>query len=226
MTSCHSTVLKELLWTLIICVTVGCAGAQSTALQWERAEDQTLPERSLTLEAGYHQAVEQWTRKGEDFEQLEGKLFVQATCLSPSFEAWRGAWHGVKRSLTQAEQDSVTLSLIQRSKHQLLFFVALATQEQGFNDLRQRGSALKAHLLVGDQVLEPQWINELSSQERFSAPVDFPYLTPLYKGYWVSFPAQPTAKELSLRISSLLGTVTLRWTLTGRDAQAVRGGPR
>lgn|GEM_PF-2351371 len=218
----HSGVLKALRWAFITYATVGCAPATTTALQWDRADHKTLTERPSALESGYQTAVEQWTRRGERFERFEGKLFVQATCLSPAFESWRGAWHGVKRSLTQAEQDSVTLHLIQRSKKQLLFFVAVATQEQGFNDLRQRGSALKAHLIIGDQVFEPQWINELSSQERFSAPTDFPYLTPLYKGYWVSFPAQPTARELSLRISSLRGSVTLRWSLNSRDAQAMR----
>lgn len=220
----HARILRLLVHlTLIVAPLIACAPTLVPRLSWEPAEDLSDHLKGHSLEAPYQEALNQWTRRGELFERLEGELFVSATCLSPSFEMLRASRHGARQSLTITELNAERLNLLQRSRSQRLFFVAIATNSQGFNDLRPRGSALKAHLLVGDEVLEPLWITELNTQERLSAPVDFPYLTPLYKSYWVSFPAQPDARELSLRISSLRGTLTLNWALSEQDAHAMRG---
>lgn len=189
-----------------------CGSHATQKLQWDVPPSETIDVQSL--EDRYPHVVSQWTQRGEIFEHLEGQLFVEATCLSPTFEHWRAHWHNLRQSLTSKEGQLAKQALIQRSRNQHLFFVAIATQNQSSNDLRPRGSSLKAHLIVDQEVFEPQWINELTMQERLNVAVDFPYLSPLYKAYWVSFPKQTLNKEFILRISSLRGTLSLHWSLT------------
>ena len=175
--------------------------------------------------APYRETLSAWTRSGERFEEMEGRLFVSATLLSPSFERARAAELAARLELTSAERRREEDGLVRRAQEQRLFFVALATQEHSHNDLRPRGSVFSAHLLVGEQVLPATWITESTTQEQLALRFAFPFLSPLHQGYWVSFPGSPSAEQVSLRVSGLPGAVTLSWDLRG-EAPRAQGGAR
>jgi len=219
--------LRAPVLTLIaaLSLAVGCAQELREPLSW-RGESPPKAAQQSALSPQYQQELKRWTRRGEAFERFEGRLFVEATCLSPRFEMWRAAWHGARLSLTQGELKDSAQQMTQRAQAQRLFFVAVATQDQSSNDLRPRGSSLKAHLISGGEAIEPLWINELNPQERLSAEVDFPYFTPLYRAYWVAFPSGALHEELKLRVSGLKGTVTLSWNFKTPRAHAERGSPK
>ncbi len=193
--------------------------APPPSLSWD------APAAPAAPAAPYREALSAWTRSGERFENMEGRLFVSATLLSPTFERARAAELAARLDLTASELRREEELLTRRAQEQRLFFVALATQEHSHNDLRPRGSVFSAHLLVGGETLPATWITESTTQEQQALRFTFPFLSPLHQGYWVSFPISPDAEQLSLRVSGLPGAVTLSWDLRGAAPKS-QGGAR
>ena len=206
-----------------------CAPTVVGPLTWRAPSE--LPSLSALsvreLEQRYHERLSAWTRTGERFESFEGRLFVTATCLSPQLESVRATYEAERLSLTEEERAQRRSTLIERAEARLTFFVAIVTQEHIQNDLRPRGGALSAHLIINGQAIEPTSISELTLKEQLSYAFDFPYLTSLHRGYLVSFPkqerdqdrAQNKAQAFSLRISSVPGSLSLSWVLTGEPVE-------
>lgn len=199
-----SALLSPLLWPLLSCA------AAPAPLLWD------------AVPGPYVDALRDWTRAAERFEELEGRLFVSATLLSPTFERARAAELAARLDLTADERRREEEALARRAAEQRLFFVALATQEHVHNDLRPRGGPFAAHLLVGEEALPASWVTEVATQEQVALQRLFPALTSLHRGYWVSFPAAPASAAPRLRVSGLPGAVTLSWEL-GADGGAPRG---
>ena len=90
------SVLRAHLLTLIapLSLAVACAQELREPLSWG-VESSSTATRQSALTSQYHQELKRWTRRGEVFERFEGRLFIEATCLSPGFEMWRAAWQKI-----------------------------------------------------------------------------------------------------------------------------------
>ena len=211
--------------TLLASQLTACAPSPPRPLSWDtqpvgaaRVTSAGEPLSPRERRARYEELVSDWTRTGECFEDMEGRLFVSATLLSPTFERARAAELSVRQSLTAAERRREEEGLTRRAQEQRLFFVALATQEHTHNDLRPRGSVFSAHLIVGEEAIPPSWIIEATVQEQLALRFEFPFLSSLHRGYWVSFPAVPLSGLTRLRVAGIPGAVTLSWDLGGPES--------
>ncbi len=205
--------------TLMASQLTACASAPPRPLLWDSGAPSapSAPRAPSAPSApsarAYEELVDEWTRTGECFEDMEGRLFVSATLLSPTFERARAAQLSARQSLTRAEHRREEEGLTRRAQEQRLFFVALATQEHTHNDLRPRGSTFSAHLIIGDEAIPASWIIEATVQEQLSLRFEFPFLSSLHRGYWVSFPAVEMGGVARLRVSGVPGAVTLSWDI-------------
>ena len=219
--------LKLGLFMVLVITSLGCAMTKShTHSPWDQLKGES-----------YAHALSTWTRSDEVFEDFEGRLFTTATWITPHFERARAQHHGDRLSLTPQEVEQRQETLIQKASGSILFFVVVMTQDSTLNDLRPRGAPLSAHLIYEGNVYAPEWITVLSTQEQAMMRFDFPHLSPISRGYWVSFsrPASwhksqksdegksapppsgdaqaesPYPKRVQFRLSSLPATIKLTW---------------
>jgi hypothetical protein len=142
-------------------------------------------------------------------------LFIKATCLSPALEQLRAEFEAERLMLSPQERLERVQVSVKRAERHARFLVAIVTQEEVHNDLRLRGGSLSATLSsAGGEITEATSITELTLKERLSAQFAFPYLSSLHHAYWVSFPANERASQLTLRISGLPASLSLTWHFT------------
>jgi hypothetical protein len=222
-----SLMITSLMISVLMITLLGCAVTKPhTHSPWDQLEGESYP-----------YALKAWTRSDEVFEDFEGRLFATATWVTPHFERARAQHHGDRLSLTAQEVERLQEALIQKASGSILFFVVVMTQDSTLNDLRPRGAPLSAHLIYEDQVYAPEWITVLTTQEQATMRFDFPHLSLISRGYWVSFPRPASwrkpqksddtearshrsagaqagrehLKRVQFRLSSLPATIKLTW---------------
>lgn len=167
----------------------------------------------------YQHAVDTWTRAQEVFENFEGTLFVQATCISPSFAIVQAKHHQKRLMLTPKEFKIHRQELVQKSQKQIIFLVSIHTPDALLNDLTKFEPNLTVDLLFKKQVIPPIKIESLSYGTQVALAQDFPYLNQLSTTYWIYFPYpkewnQQHSLSFKLRIASLSATTQLVWSST------------
>lgn len=179
----------------------GCGGPPEQP--WTPAADATVsPRWPTTLSA--------WTRHGEAYEAFEGRLFVTATCLSPTLttgwlreRASREAWSGTRLEnalLADGERQRSTLSVL----------LGLTTQEARWNDTGPAGTF--EMILTADGVEFPSsTVRKLSADEIGDLVPYFTWLTPLHSAYMLEFPAPGAPSRLALRVAGPPARVVLHW---------------
>ena len=189
--------LQRSLWIKLALLSslLGCA-AQPPVQSWRST--QTL---------SYDQSLAAWTRRGECYENFEGRLFITATLFSPPFAKAYQSRLEKRRALRQGEQVRST----DHGRDTLRLFVAMNTTEQLWNDLRLKDGVFEATLFVDGRALQPLKIERIPLQTSTFLNLAFPYLSSLDQGYWLSFPAVEPQQHVALRISGDPASVTLRW---------------
>jgi hypothetical protein len=167
----------------------------------------------------YQHALDTWTRKQEVFENFEGRLFVQATCISPSFAIAQAKHHQKRLMLTPKEFKVHRQELMQKSQNYIKFLVSIHTPDALLNDLTKFKPNLTVDLLFKKQVIPSIKIESLSYGTQIALTQDFPYLNQLSTTYWIYFPyPKEWNKQQSLlfklRIASLSATTHLVWSST------------
>ncbi|MEE2645570.1 MAG: hypothetical protein VYD19_11610 [Myxococcota bacterium] len=171
-------------------------GVQPPAQSWHSEQTQE-----------YEESLAAWTRRGERYENFEGRLFVTATLFSPAFTKAYQRRLEKRRELRQREREHQT----ERNRDTLRLFVAMNTTEQLWNDLRLKGGVFEATLFVDGRAIQPLKIERVALQTSTFLSLAFPYLSSLDQGYWLSFPAAEPQQHIALRISGDPASVTLRW---------------
>ncbi len=187
------------LWALTV---LGCASQQS--VRW--SPDSPAP-------TSYDRMLKQWTRSAVAYDTVESRFFVTATCLSPVFNAAYIVERTRVGGLAGGEVYSLTQEKKKEEERGITFFIAIATQEQRWNDLDRDGGSLSVRMFVdeGGDAIAPLEVVRLSEDQLADYRPYFEYADRLRTGYLAVFQRQKKLKQLRLRIGGPPGMVQLRW---------------
>ena len=140
---------------------------------------------------------------------------VTATCFSPSFavELQR------ERSNRARDHESLLQEKLkqarQTAEENLVFFVALHTQNHYWNDLESKTGTFKVALYTDDtDPISPLKIERLNQNQMADWSTLFPAMSPLDTGYFISFPPVEEVRNVRLLISGDPGAMEMTWRLT------------
>lgn len=188
---------------LLLCI--GCAAGPPP--QWKGVS------ASAEASSDYEASLATWTRHAAHYQALEGRLFVTATCFSPSFAMAYAQQRARRQGLPQAETTLLQRQLVRAAENEIRFFMAVSTYNDHWNDLEDPKSTLRLRLFHGDdgRFIEPLRIERISEDELADLRLFFPYATPLTVAYAVIFPAPATPHRLRLRVAGPPAVVDLEW---------------
>jgi len=143
----------------------------------------------------YTDAVSTWTRDAKVYRDLESRINVAATYLSPAFIEAMAAERARVFSPTAAELDAWRKERTDESARSEVFFVAVSTRDRAWNDLNQRDSMWRLYLETdrGDKI-PPERIVAVRGRPAVLTHF-FPHLGHFSIGYWVYFPRYPAYRD-------------------------------
>ena len=176
----------------------------------------------------YDDALATWTRRTRIYRNLESRVNVAATYLSPRFRAAMAAEHQRIYTPTAAEFEAWSASLEDESAHSEVFFLAVSTADREWNDLDLQGSIWKLYLETdrGDKV-SPAMVVAVRGRPPVVARF-FPDLGHFGEGYRVYFPRysehsdqgeprrpiiEPSLSWFRIKMRSPVAAVELTWEL-------------
>lgn len=175
--------------------------------------------------SGYDKVLHHWTRDGRMLHEVDTALQVGATYKSWQF---RAAYVDRSAELFKLPQTRrLELEAKERAAgngaHE--FYVAAATHKEQWNDLDKKKSVWRVALLCDDrQEAEPLRIVRYQKVDATLQEM-FPYTNTFSFAYRVEFPRAlpdgtpicgPGTRKMVLRFAGPLGTLELRWDLSGR----------
>ena len=161
----------------------------------------------------YEDSLNAWTRTGAHYHELEGRLFVTATCFSPDFASAYARQRAQRQGLPSTEAAMLQRALVQAADNEVRFFMSVATSDEHWNDLDDSQSSLRLRLFYGQggDFIEPLSIERVESDELADLRLFFPYSNQLAVGYYVVFPAPPAHQYLRLRVAGPPAVIDLNW---------------
>ena len=163
----------------------------------------------------YISQLQDWTRHEVAYHQIESRLFVHATCISPTFAAVYAREKADRTNMAATEAISLRENWVQTARNETKFVVSVATGDPYWNDMVGAKATLKTHLILDEplEVVQPTKIRRLTPNEQADLRPFFEYLTPLAQAYIVTFPTIDNRKRLRLRVAGTPGVVELIWDL-------------
>ena len=178
----------------------------------------------------YSAVLQEWTRDGEAYLALGGRLFVSATWLSPAFLQAQVAARAGNEDFSAAEADAAQRDVL-TALNEVVFVIGVNTPEWGWNHLEApedtavfrlrlrhfRGQGRDAPLIE----VAPLRVERLESKPKFA--LLYPFITPLHIGYRVVFPENVSGVSvvpgpgglLRLVVAGPPGSVALDWAIRG-----------
>ena len=175
------------------------------------------------LDKKYEEELLRWTRGDRIYYSLDRIMVVQATYLSPEFrQVFRDQYtifFGMNPDHVDTDLERVATSTGQG----LEFFVYADTPENGWNNLDERDSVWRVGLWAGAQPsgIDPVVIRRFRDRGP-NARAFFPFINDFGRAYLVVFPFQEqngmtvseNDSEVSLKVSSALGTAVMSWKVS------------
>jgi len=194
--------LRHCLLLGLLLLPLGCAGGPPT--QWK-------PSPEIT--SGYTSVLETWTRDAAYYQELQGRLFVTATCFSPAFARAYAHQRALRQGLPKSEAALLRRELVRAAENEVRFFMSVATYDDHWNDLEDPKSSLRLRLFYGEgeTYIEPLRIERVPADELADLRLFFPYSNPLSVAYVVLFPAPPSIDRLRLRVAGPPAVIDLEW---------------
>ena len=183
------------------------------------------------LRANFDLERDQWTRTSEVFHHFEGRLFVTATMITPALELARTKYHQSALSLLPSEFNQLMKQRLDRLKSSYVFFITLSSSDlpklQKPNLARDSlvgedglEEDFQVHFLVNQRKITVNKIDQLSFKRAQNLKDDFPFISAVKTGYWISFNRTENLKDdnlkreihsLILRFSNPSATAILPW---------------
>lgn len=178
----------------------------------------------------YRSVLSEWTRDGEAYLALGGRLFVSATWLSPAFLQAQVAARAGTEDYSVAEADAAQRDAL-TPRNEVVFVLGVNTPEWGWNHLEAPEDTAVFRLRLrnlrdgghGATALEvaPLKVERLETQPKFA--LLYPFITPLHIGYRVVFPENVGGVSvvpgpggvLRLVVAGPPGSVALDWAIRG-----------
>lgn len=162
----------------------------------------------------YAQTLKQWSRHSETYVDLEARMWLDATLLSPNFVAAQERQRGQLSGWRPAELQAALSEATQRAEGHTQILLSLVTNQYSWNALDFDHSPFSVHLIRADgQLLAPRRVQRVSEHEVSALRPLFPYIRPASVVYRLTFDALPQPRPISLRVAGSLGQAEVSWAL-------------
>ena len=213
---------------------LGCAAKTGELTLKSNLDMSEIMSSGITAEIArerFDEIRERWTREVEIFDHFEGRLFVSATLITPELERARTLHHRFKLSLSETEYKKLLQNRLEQLQTKYRFFVSLSSSDlpklrssaltrSDLHAIDGSEDELNAHFMINQTPFSPTKIDRLNFNRAQAITDDFPFISPVKTGYWISFevPERFCYSQLSshknlfaLRFSGLSATATLEW---------------
>jgi hypothetical protein len=169
--------------------------------------------RDVGAEREYQQVLEKHTASQGVYDNLDTKLFFQATWQSARFAEARVRREGLFKAWPAADVEKNLSAERTRLADATEFFLAVHANDYRYDDFDRANTMWRMVLVVGGQELAPISVERLgrSNTEMRSY---YSYMESFWVGYRVRFPAHPLAPQetFRLKLASALGQAELPFT--------------
>ena len=164
-------------------------------------------------ERAYQKVLERHTTSKGVYDNLDTKLFFQATWLSPVFAEARVRREGQFKAWPPAELEKKLSDERTRLNDATEFFFAVHANDYRFDDFDKVNTMWRMVLVVGNEELPPVSVERLGRTNTEMRSY-FSYMESFWVGYRVRFPARPLApgQRFRLKLASALGQAELPFT--------------
>ncbi len=164
-------------------------------------------------ERAYQKVLERHTSSKGVYDNLDTKLFFQATWLSPVFADARVKREGQFKAWPPAELEKKLGAERTRLTDATEFFFAVHANDYRFDDFDKVNTMWRMVLVVGNEELPPVSVERLGRTNTEMRSY-FSYMESFWVGYRVRFPSRPLAagQTFRLKLASALGQAELAFT--------------
>lgn len=161
-------------------------------------------------ERAYQAVLERYSASRAVYDNLDTKLFVQATWLSPRFSAERVRREGQFKAWPAAELEQKLAAEQQRLVEATEFFFAVHANDYRFDDFDRPNTMWRMVLVVGGEELAPLSVERLG-RTNFEMRSYYSYMESFWVGYRVRFPSRAlrAGEVMKLKVASALGQAEL-----------------
>lgn len=169
--------------------------------------------RDVNAEREYQVVLDKHTSSQGVYDNLDTKVFFQATWQSPAFVEARTRREGLFKAWPAAELDKKLAEERTRVGDSTEFFFAVHANDYRFDDFDRPNTMWRVVLVVGDEELPPESVIRLgrASTEMRSY---YSYMESFWVGYRLRFPSRTLApgQTFRLKLASALGQAELPYT--------------
>ena len=169
--------------------------------------------RDVAAEREYQLVLEKHTASQGVYDNLDTKLFFQATWQSPRFVEARVRREGLFKAWPAADLEKNLSAERARQADATEFFLAVHANDYKYDDFDRANTMWRMVLVVGGEELAPISVERLgrSNTEMRSY---YSYMESFWVGYRVRFPVHPLApgETFRLKLASALGQAELPFT--------------
>ncbi len=164
-------------------------------------------------ERAYQAILEKHTSSQGVYDNLDTKVFFQATWLSPRFSAARVRREGLFKAWPPAELEKKWAEESARLTGATEFFFAVHANDYRFDDFDKANTMWRMVLVVGNEELPPTTVERLGRTNTEMRSY-YSYMESFWVGYRVRFPARtlPAGQSFRLKLASALGQAELPFT--------------
>lgn len=164
-------------------------------------------------ERDYQAVLERYSAARAVYDNLDTKLFFQATWQSPRFSAERVRREGLFKAWPGAELEQKLSAEQQRLADATEFFFAVHANDYRFEDFDRPNTMWRMVLVVGGEELAPVSVERLG-RTTFEMRSYYSYMESFWVGYRVRFPARTlrAGEAMKLKVASALGQAELPFT--------------
>lgn len=164
-------------------------------------------------ERDYQKVLDRFTTSKGVYDNLDTKVFFQATWLSPVFAEARVRREGLFKAWPPAEFDKKLSEEKARLADATEFFFAVHANDYKFDDFEKSNSMWRMVLIVNGEELPPVTVERIG-RTNIEMRSYYSYMESFWVGYRVRFPARPLAsgQKFSLKLASALGQAELPYT--------------
>lgn len=167
----------------------------------------------VDAERAYQAVLEKHTSGKGVYDNLDTKLFFQATWQSAAFAEARIRREGLFKAWPAAELDKKLSEERTRLTDATEFFFAVHANDYRFDDFDKANTMWRMVLVVGDEELSPVLVERLGRTNTEMRSY-YSYMESFWVGYRVRFPARKLAagQTFKLKLASALGQAELPYT--------------
>lgn len=198
------------LGALCLALLAGCPSARIPRIPG----DPPPAARDSAEEAAYQRVLERFSASQGVYDNLDTKVFFQATWQSPAFVDARVRREGSFKSWPGAELEQKLTDERARVADATEFFFAVHANDYRFDDFEKTNSMWRMVLVVGSEELPPVLVERLGRTNTEMRSY-YSYMESFWVGYRVRFPARAltAGQVIHLKLASALGKAELPFTV-------------